>query len=82
MDLPRGLVCIVNFGGNPVGPYRVGLPAAGEWVELLNSDAVEFGGSGVGNYGRVTASADGWHGQPASVELTLPPLAALWLVRA
>lgn len=75
------LACIVNFGGNPVGPYRVGLPAAGVWTELLNSDAVEFGGSGVGNYGQVTATDEPWHGQPASLELTLPPLAALYLKR-
>ncbi|QEO10534.1 1,4-alpha-glucan branching protein GlgB [Protaetiibacter larvae] len=76
------LACIVNFGGNPVGPYRVGLPTAGDWVEVLNSDAGDFGGSGVGNLGRVTAEAHPWHGQPASVELTLPPLGALYLVRA
>ena len=75
------LVCVVNFGGNPVGPYRLGLPAAGEWLEVVNSDAVEFGGSGVGNLGRVTATAEPWHGQPASVELTLPPLGALYLAR-
>jgi 1,4-alpha-glucan branching enzyme len=76
------LACIVNFGGAPVGPYRVGLPAAGEWIELLNTDAAIYGGSGVGNLGRVTATSDEpWHGMPASVELTLPPLGALWLVR-
>ncbi|TXK17064.1 1,4-alpha-glucan branching protein GlgB [Homoserinibacter sp. GY 40078] len=75
------IACIVNFGGNPVGPYRIGLPASGTWRELLNTDAVEFGGSGVGNLGRVTASDEPWHGQPASVELTLPPLAALLLAR-
>ena len=78
----EALACLVNFGGNPVGPYRIGLPFAGVWTELLNSDAVEFGGSGVGNYGAVTATAEPWHGQPASVELTLPPLAALYLKRA
>src|SRR5690606_14896525 len=41
----------VNFSGNPVEPYRIGLPCAGEWEELLNTDAQEFGGSGVGNLG-------------------------------
>jgi len=78
----RELVCLVNFGGNPVGPYRVGLPAAGEWIELVNTDAGAYGGSGVGNLGRVTAREEPWHGMPASVELTLPPLAALYLERA
>lgn len=75
----EALVCLVNFGGNPVGPYRVGLPFAGRWDEVINTDAVEFGGSGVGNYGSVVASDEPWDGRPASAELTLPPLAALWL---
>jgi 1,4-alpha-glucan branching enzyme len=73
------LVGLFNFSGNPVGPYRVGLPFAGTWREVLNTDAAEFGGSGVGNYGAVEASAEGFQGRPASVELTLPPLAGLWL---
>jgi 1,4-alpha-glucan branching enzyme len=68
-----------NFSGNPVGPYRTGMPFAGEWDEILNTDAVEFGGSGVGNFGSVVASPEPWGGRPASVELTLPPLAGLWL---
>jgi len=76
------VACLVNFGGNPVGPYRVGLPRAGRWLELLNTDAAEFGGSGVGNLGAVTAEHREWHGLPASAELTLPPLAALWLRHA
>ena len=45
---------LMNFSGNPVGPYRVGLPFAGTWEELINTDATEFGGSGVGNFGAVT----------------------------
>ncbi len=73
------MACLVNFGGNPVGPYRVGLPTAGRWDEVLNTDALEFGGSGVGNFGGVDAGDTPWHGRPASVELTLPPLAAVWL---
>ncbi len=73
------LVGIFNFGGNPVGPYRVGLPFAGTWDEVINTDAVEFGGSGVGNYGAVEALDEPWGGRPASVELTVPPLGGLWL---
>jgi 1,4-alpha-glucan branching enzyme len=73
------IAAIMNFSGNPVGPYRVGLPFAGEWVELLNTDATDFGGSGVGNLGSVTATDQPWAGRPASAELTLPPLAGLWL---
>jgi 1,4-alpha-glucan branching enzyme len=76
------LACLVNFGGNPVGPYRIGMPSAGRWDEILNTDAGEFGGSGVGNYGGVTVEDVPWGGRAASVELTLPPLAALWLKKA
>jgi 1,4-alpha-glucan branching enzyme len=75
----EALACLVNFGGNPVGGFKVGLPFAGRWDEVLNSDASEYGGSGVGNYGGVTAVDEPWGDQPASVELTLPPLAAVWL---
>ena len=50
---------------------------AGEWDEILNTDASEFGGSGVGNFGVVHATDEPWAGRPASAELTLPPLAGL-----
>ena len=73
------IAVLMNFSGNPVGPYRVGLPFAGTWDEILNTDAADFGGSGVGNFGAVTASEQPWAGRPASAELTLPPLAGLWL---
>lgn len=73
------IAVVMNFSGRPVGPYRVGLPFAGIWDELVNTDAEEYGGSGVGNYGAVTATDDGWGGRPASASLTLPPLAGLWL---
>jgi 1,4-alpha-glucan branching enzyme len=55
--------------------YRVGVPLAGAWREALNSDALTYGGSGVGNLGRVVAEATPWHGRAQSVALTLPPLA-------
>jgi hypothetical protein len=57
----------------------VGLPFGGVWDEVVNTDAEEYGGSGVGNFGSVTASDEHWWGRPASVELTLPPLGALFL---
>jgi 1,4-alpha-glucan branching enzyme len=58
---------------------RVGLPHAGDWPELLNSDAAVYGGSGVGNLGVVQAVDQPLGDQPASVVLTLPPLATLVL---
>jgi 1,4-alpha-glucan branching enzyme len=73
------IAVIMNFSGNPVGHYKVGLPTAGVWDEILNTDAGDYGGSGVGNLGAVTATEESWAGRPASVELTLPPLAGLWL---
>ncbi|MDQ6839314.1 MAG: 1,4-alpha-glucan branching protein GlgB [Actinomycetota bacterium] len=76
------LACIANLTPVPHLGYRIGLPSAGEWKELLNTDASEWAGSGLGNGGRVSASAESWHGQPASAELVLPPLSVLWLVPA
>jgi 1,4-alpha-glucan branching enzyme len=58
---------------------RVGLPHAGAWHELLNSDAAVYGGSGVGNLGVVQAVDQPLGDQPASALLTLPPLATLVL---
>jgi 1,4-alpha-glucan branching enzyme len=73
------VACIVNFSGEPHHGYRVGLPRAGRWRELVNTDAVSYGGSGVGNLGAVEAVDEPWHGMPASAVITIPPLGALWL---
>jgi 1,4-alpha-glucan branching enzyme len=73
------LACVVNFSGQPHYRYRLGLPAAGRWREVINTDAGIYGGSGVGNLGSVEATAKPWHGRPASATLTVPPLGALWL---
>lgn len=73
------IVMLFNFSGAPHSGYRVGLPFAGEWEELLNTDAEAYGGSGVGNLGSVTALDEPWMGRQASAVLTLPPLGALWL---
>jgi len=75
----RDVACIVNFAGVPHEGYRVGLPHAGAWTEVLNTDAEEYGGSGVGNLGRVLAEELPWNGRPASVRLRVPPLGALFL---
>ena len=58
--------------------YRIGVPLAGTWREIFNSDALDYGGSGMGNLGTVTAEANASHGYPASAELTLPPLSTLY----
>ncbi|HLS00261.1 MAG TPA: 1,4-alpha-glucan branching protein GlgB [Mycolicibacillus parakoreensis] len=73
------LACVFNFAGAEHGRYRLGLPTAGRWREVLNTDATEYRGGGVGNLGAVEATARSWHGRPASAELVLAPLSALWL---
>jgi 1,4-alpha-glucan branching enzyme len=55
------------------------VPEGGYWRELLNSDALEYGGTGVGNLGGVHAEEETAHGRPHSLKLTLPPLGALFL---
>jgi len=75
------LVCAVNFGGAPHHDYALGFPAEGEWVEILNTDAHEFGGSGVTNGGTVVADNGPWDGQPASAKVTLPPLGAVYFTK-
>jgi 1,4-alpha-glucan branching enzyme len=73
------VVCVANFSGGPHENYKIGLPHAGRWVEVLNTDAANYGGSGVGNLGAVEAVEEEWHGRPASAVITVPPLAVLWL---
>jgi 1,4-alpha-glucan branching enzyme len=74
-------VVIMNMTPVVRHDYRLGLPAAGHWVEALNTDSEHYGGSNVGNLGGITAGEPGWHGQPASAALTLPPLSVLVLRR-
>jgi 1,4-alpha-glucan branching enzyme len=78
-DAERPLVCIANLSPVPREGYRVGLPRGGDWVELLNTDSTYYSGSGIGNMGKVAADGPGWHDQPFSATVTLPPLAVVWL---
>ncbi|MHB8506544.1 MAG: alpha amylase C-terminal domain-containing protein, partial [Acidimicrobiales bacterium] len=73
------VACVANLTPVPHEGYRIGLPRPGRWRELLNTDAAEWGGSGMGNAGAVLAEPEPWHGQPFSAELILPPLGVLWL---
>jgi 1,4-alpha-glucan branching enzyme len=76
------LACVANFAAVPHEGYRVGLPAAGRWDEVVNTDADAYSGSGVGNLGAVEAVDESWHGLPASATLRVPPLGTVWLRRA
>jgi len=71
-----------NFTPVPRVGYKVGVPSAGYWKEILNSDAREYGGGGIGNMGGAEALAESVHGRPHSLRLTLPPLGALFLKKS
>jgi 1,4-alpha-glucan branching enzyme len=76
-DSDRAFVVACNFTPVPRYPHRLGVPWGGEWREVLNSDAPLYGGSGQGNLGAVEAAPVGAHGRPASIVVTLPPLAVV-----
>ena len=68
---------ITNFTPVLREHYVLPLPRAGRWREIINTDAGEYGGSGKGNLGAISATNKNAHGKPASAEITLPPLATL-----
>jgi 1,4-alpha-glucan branching enzyme len=74
------VVCVCNFAPVPRGSYRLGLPRAGAWREAVNTDSRFYGGADVGSLGAIEAEPIPWHNQPFSAELTVPPLATVWLV--
>jgi 1,4-alpha-glucan branching enzyme len=73
------VLLVANLTPVPRLDYRVGVPATGWWREAVNTDAEAYGGTGMGNAGRAHADATPAHGQPSSLSLTLPPLAAILL---
>jgi 1,4-alpha-glucan branching enzyme len=77
----RQLVVVLNFTPEPRRGYRIGVPAAGQYRVLLNSDSAHYGGANLGGP-VVPAEVVPAHGLPASLVLDLPPLAGLILVRA
>jgi 1,4-alpha-glucan branching enzyme len=76
------LIVLCNFTPLVRSNYRVGVPAPGFWREALNSDAVEYGGSGSGNMGGVESTPIPSHGRLQSINITLPPLSVLVFKRA
>jgi 1,4-alpha-glucan branching enzyme len=73
------VVCICNLAPVPRTGFRVGLPKGGSYTEVVNTDAEAYGGTNVGNMGKVTAEAVPWHGLEHSAMVTLPPLGTIWL---
>jgi 1,4-alpha-glucan branching enzyme len=74
----ESILIVLNFTPVPRLDYKVGMPRGGFWRELLNGDAREYGGSGIGNGGGCMAEPVSFHGRPFSLNLTLPPLAAVF----
>ena len=77
-DRTDTVAALFNFTPVPRHNFRVGVPASGFWEEIVNTDAKEFGGSGQGNLGGVHATPVGSHGKRFSLNVTLPPLGALY----
>lgn len=75
------LVCVFNFTPVPRYGYRIGLPQAGRYQELFNSDSHIYGGSNLGNQGWLDSQDQPWMNRPVSAELTLPPLSFVVLKR-
>lgn len=80
-DARQAIVAVFNFTPVPRWHFQVGLPFGGDWKEILNTDAELYGGSGIGNYGKITADPEPFHGRPFSARLSLPPLAAVWFCK-
>jgi 1,4-alpha-glucan branching enzyme len=76
------VLVVVNATPTPEYNYRLGVPVAGRWDELLNTDAGEYGGSGLGNLGGVSTAPLDSHDHHQSLVLTLPTLAAVALARS
>jgi len=77
-DPKEKVLAVCNFTPVPRHGYRLGVPHGGPWREALNSDAAEYGGSGMGNLGQVDAVHPHSHGMPYSLSITLPPLAMIF----
>ena len=73
------VLIVCNFTPVPRYEYRLGVPEAGFYAEILNSDATVYWGSGMGNFGGVESEPEAWHLFPHSIKLTLPPLSTLML---
>ena len=77
-DLNSVVLVVCNLTPVPRENYLLGVPQAGKWLELLNSDAAIYGGSGMGNHGGVSSHPVPAHGRYHAIRITLPPLAAVF----
>jgi len=75
------IVVVLNMTPTPQYQYRIGVPAAGSWEEVFNSDSTTYFGSGVSNTTPIEAELTKWHGREQSMLITIPPLAGIVLKR-
>ncbi|MDE2305094.1 MAG: 1,4-alpha-glucan branching protein GlgB [Gammaproteobacteria bacterium] len=78
--LGASIVCAFNATPVPRGGYRLGVPAAGEYRKILDTDEPRFGGSGYNRQATVASEAEPWQGFPCSIRVDLPPLGAVFLL--
>ena len=76
-DGPHHAIVVLNLTPAPLSTYRIGVPSQGTYVKRLDSDAIEFGGSGWSGQTQLDAQPHPWHGFAFSIELELPPLSAI-----
>ena len=75
----RQVAVVVNFSAEPWTLHKIGLPRAGNWKEIFNSDVTDYDGTGsYGNLGRITAKPEPWRNYPASATIVVPPLGAVY----
>ena len=74
------LISITNFSPVPHESYRLPLPISGEWHEILNTDDMSYGGSGVGNQ-KIVVTNEEHRSWPHSALVRVPPLATIWLAK-
>jgi 1,4-alpha-glucan branching enzyme len=72
------VIAVCNFTSVPRFNYRIGVPRCGFWKELLNSDAADYWGGGLGNFGGAASEELSSHGRPYSIKATLPPLSIVF----
>lgn len=73
------MLAVCNFTPQTHNNYRIGVSLVGNWMEALNSDAAQFGGSGQGNPAKLSTDEMPFHGRPYSINITVPPLAVIFL---
>ena len=77
-DHGNQILCVFNFTPVVRNDYRLGAPTRGKWKEIFNTDAAMFGGSNVGNFGEVWTQDIPWQNRECSLNIKLPPLAAVY----